>query len=746
MSAAGPIHASETDPGRWLDAGPSSPLTAGQAAILAAVWALGSLLLLLIRPGYCFPPFELLDSWIYTSYQWDPRGQISDFGATYYGSRLSWILPGAFLHHFLPPIAAEICFKLGFSALLAAAVGMVVHAGLGIRWAIVGVATAVFCPPVVAALHADYSDTPVFTYAAATLACITLARHSRLWWLWIIAAGGSLALMAVANLGSLTSIGVGLGVFHLCWLRWPFRRHLATAALYGVGTVAIVCLLGNVQVYLGGRFHFLQPQIDMVLYFKNVAKNPWMPTNAHWVLAAPWLILPFATFLWGAWCSVVSDAGHSKPRPLLRSLTAALGASLGLATLFELRHMVSVLSLYYYASFHLALALPLLTLCCANTFQRLLRFGSAAALGAAVAVITLFAKPVGQWSCLSFLVSVLHHYEWIEVAGAAALVLAGVAAMLAALRFPKLGRPTAVALFLGLIMLSSPPGFHGREISDRLRERYAVVYKAYDVIARTFPPGSYIYWVHADERNGISLASTKLWGYRLLTLEPFPQLGTIQFIEKTVAERTIIVPAPIGRGQEVIGEGARALAAVGREMDSPRIIVVPGDAGLGFDLVCFTLRKLAIDPEYPAPGAKPAVMLLAYLAYGASPYTGALRAESNGETRPAELDSSRAYPAFQPSAPGERVATQFHLFAPPGNGQAREVSVLTIMPAAGNCLCTIQDEYFHQFAQFPLTKEGRSVHRFELPADATRLRVVFQGPPNASLALPTQIRFYEIPR
>ena len=40
-------------------------------ASLVLLWLTGSIALLLFRPGYGFPPFELLDSWIYTGYKWD---------------------------------------------------------------------------------------------------------------------------------------------------------------------------------------------------------------------------------------------------------------------------------------------------------------------------------------------------------------------------------------------------------------------------------------------------------------------------------------------------------------------------------------------------------------------------------------------------------------------------------------------------------------------------------------------------
>ena len=55
------------------------------AGILAAAWLGCTLLLLTFRPGYLFPPVDLIDSWVYTGYQWNLRGHIKTalrYGAT----------------------------------------------------------------------------------------------------------------------------------------------------------------------------------------------------------------------------------------------------------------------------------------------------------------------------------------------------------------------------------------------------------------------------------------------------------------------------------------------------------------------------------------------------------------------------------------------------------------------------------------------------------------------------------------
>jgi hypothetical protein len=711
--------------------------------MLAAVWALGSLLLLLFRPGYTFPPFELLDSWIYTSYQWDLRVQIADFGSTYYGSRLSWILPGALVHSLLPPVAANICFKLLVSALFAAACAALVYRTGGIAAALVAVALSLCAPQFIGALHADYVDTPVIVYAALTLGCIAIARHSPRWVAWILLGGCFFTCMVVANLSAIGTPGLGIAVFHLLWLRWGVKRQLVCVCLYLVAAVVIIMAIGGLHVWLGGSFYFLKPQVDMMFYFHGVKTNPWTSANWLWLYGATWLVLPVATLLWGAGKLLTQPTRAGEIHRLILALTAALLVSLSWAVMLEIKG-VGVLVYYYYASYHLCFALPLLAALCwagAGTPRRAL--AGAGLLAAALLFFSLFGKPVASWNSLTALIAL------VRTPATLPLLLAGVLLLLGLLAVTRV-LPAALARFcrpeilvLGLIASSMPAGFHGREISDRLRERYAVVHKAYAVIARTFPLRSYIYWVQADERNGISLASTKLWGYRMLTDQPFPDTGVnpLRFID-----RIVIMPCPPGRGPETLVAAAKTLASAGIDMVAPRLIPVTGAAGLGFDLACFSMEKHPFDPDNPPAGAKPPVMLLAFLSDGDLSYVKSLGFALADPRKGPALDLSRGYPVFTPSMPKDHMATQPHPMAPGQPGQTRQVSVVTVMPAAGSCYCTIQDEHFNHLGHLRLTEAGRAVHQIDVPPGSTKLRVVFECPEIPSTPLPIQIRFYEIPQ
>ena len=227
----------------------------------------------------------------------------------------------------------------------------------------------------------------------------------------------------------------------------------------------------------------------------------------------------------------------------------------------------------------------------------------------------------------------------------------------------------------------------------------------------------------------------------MFTLKIFPELDANRFTDKTV-----VLPCLPNGGAPALITATKALSDSGMALVNPRIIPVQGDAGLGFDLVCFTLRKQLIDPDSPPPNIKQPLMLMAFLAGGNSPYTGKMGWAIRDTTRGDQvIDLSRGYPLFTPTDPLDHAATQYHACAAPTPARERQLLFVTLMPAAGDCSCTVQDEKFRTILRITLTKEGREVHQATLPPDSSKLRVVFECPSVAATPLPTQIRVYEVP-
>jgi len=720
-------------------------------AVLATTWSGWTLLLFLLRPGYTFSPYGYLDSWIYAAYQWDLKHQIADFGPTYYGSRLSWILPGALFHSFLPLFAARVCFKLTVSALFAAACALTVHRTLGLGAAVLAVTLSVLSPQIIGALHTDYIDTAVIVYAALAVVCITVAKDSRRWPAWIFLGGCFFTGMVIANLSALASLGLGVAVFHLFWLRWGLRRFIASIGLYLAAALVTCAVLGLVHRAAGGEFLFLKPQIDMLTYMRNLKENPWIPKDPWWFTEATWLLLPVGAIGWGLYCSFVIPPPDDRKRLLVRSLTVALAVSFSLALILQLRALNATLSFSYYASFHLSLALPLLVVCLASSGRPAVNSGAwLLATLALIALITLAWDPQSVSHHLFEILPFLHSFR------AVPLLLTIVLLLCAALtaRMTRARSPSGILsawsrpewLFLGLFACSMSYEFRGIPMADRLKERYGAVHAAYRLLAHEFPMGSYRFWVHPEVPDGVSLASTKLWGYRLFSLKEFPEFETVNLAAIT-ARQTLVVPSPPGRGPEVLLVAERALKAAQYDMSDRRVIPSPGEAGTGFDLVCFSIDRQPIDPEaVPAKSAPseaaPADVLIDLNFAAARPYPLTLAHNLYGSKHGNDIDTAKGYPVFTRTDQRDHLATEFRPLRQAEANETRQVSVVAIMPAGGNCVGVVQVDDCQTIAQIAWSKPGRSVHTLPLPAGAKSLRLYLQAGDDAATPLPTHIMVY----
>lgn len=708
--------------------------------MLALAWVAGTLLLFLGRPGYTFPPLSDLDSWVYSAYQWDLRGHLHEFGPLYYGSRLSWIVPGALLHGVLPPVVANLCFKLLASALLATAGAILVYRTLGYRGALLLVVLSVFSPPLIYALHTDYIDTAVILYGTWALAAITLARNSKYWMGWILFGGGAFAGMVVANVFALVVPGLGIAVYHLLWLRWNFRRQLACVGLYMAATVMVLAGFGLVNRHIGGDFIFLRPQLTFVQQLTGA--NPWAPKDGQWAWAATWLILPMGALLWGLFQTWVARSAATPARLQATAMTGGLAASLTVAIFLQARGQ-PVLSLYFYASLHLSLALPLLAACCTSiraadpAADRRLLISS---LAMAVLVLTVDSDTVSRKliGYLPFLPSA----PSVPIATCSAcLVLALLVNIAASIRPVRMIEKLLGAewLLLSLVVCSIPDNFHSPNVANRLRERYATVHAAFTVINDRFATDSFRLWEHPGQWLSRPLASTWLWGYRIFSSQPFPQFDPAA--PGTLGQRKLIITAPTNRGPETVTEARKALARVA-EITDEEVIHIPGEEGIGIDLVILSLRAGALDLDrWDARQVVPAFVDLDVRQN--PPYFATLAKNLYAETDPARpaLVTAAGVTRFTSRDPRDHLATPF-VPLPAATGTRRQLVLMVWMPSESQTLLTLQDEAYRSLKVIDLRKPGRSGYVVDLPAGSGSIRLCFSGPTHLATALPERVTLY----
>ena len=736
-----------TDPATHLvppAGGTHSSIPRRQVFLLAAVWAIATTLLFIFRPGYLFPSTDNIDSWVYTGYQWDLRRHIREFGALYYGARLSWILPGAFLHSVLPPVAANVCLKLMVSALLAAAGSTVAYRALGFRAALVAAAVAVLAPQLIYALHTDY-DIAVITYASLAVAGITLAKDSRVWPVWILFSGVMFTCMVVANLTSIGTPGLGIALFHLAWLRGGFRRLVTCLGLYAIAAIATLAGLGLASVMVGGDFLFMKPQFAMLRYLKGDEKNPWQPKDWRWLWEATWLIVPASALIWGFLRSYLAPSANVGAQLLVRALTWGLAVSLAVAAILEL-HGNPVLSLYYYSSFHLCLALPLLVVCFASsaprndTSWRFLLYS-----GAFLALVVIALDPLSLGQRLAHFFGVTHASNRLPItAGAMLLLLLVVSVVGAALRTKQLLRslPCAEIALVGILGASIPIPFHSPELFSRPRERYASVHGAFDVVREKYPPDTYRFWEHPAQQGSRSLTSTWLWGYRLFSRKSFPDFEDGNM--SSLGDRTLIITAPPGAGEATLAQARTALIGVAH-IEHAEVLRLPGDAGTGFDLVALSLGDKFTGLDAVAADFNQAGALVALDARSEAGYGPAL--EKNlygpGDRAAVALTSSDGITWFKRSDPRDHLATSFRKLGALSGASALIVSV--DIRRAGQAVLVVQDETFQSLKQIPLRASGTHAYVVALPGNSRSIRLYFTSPTDAPVPLPTQVIVRTVP-
>lgn len=713
-------------------------------SVLVLTWVVGNTLLLLFRDGFPFPAFNQLDSWFYTGFAWDLTGSIREFKNTYYGARVSWLYPAAMLQAILPPAAANIVLKLLFSGLIALPLASLAHRVAGWRAAWLAVATATFSPQIIAALHGDYIDTPVLAYGMLAVAAIFHARDSRHPLAWIFTAGLAFTLMAVANLGAVANVGVGIALFHLAWHRVSLARQLQMAAVYLAAAIVILGLFQLVHQALGGSDFILEPQWRMVTRLNRLGtNNPWYIDSWEWTVRATWLVVPVGALLWGVWArwSARTDRNADGRSELVASLTEALAFAIGVSFILQLRGSM-VLAMSYYASALLSLALPLVLVLGSTTVTESGR--------RTITLLTALGVALMGWSAVwGNPPTYSEAFKWLRdlsgASGAFVWLALGLVAITAWLihrlrvRLPMLQAVPPLFLVWALLFLSLPRSYHHVSHSDRLRERYLAIHDAHAYVMGNFEPNGYRFWIDRSFPDAVSLGSTRLWQYRLFDLASFPEMTAPDTLECTV-----IVPARPGEGESVLAQAREAVLTRRLQPADVHIERIPPRAGIGFDLVCFKLERLQIDPHNPPSFVPTPVMILGLEYDGPNSYAKSLEVVSADPQKPASLALDSHPGFFRPQSPDDYAVTEIKFFPPTTSGERHLVMVI-YQGGANPCHLTVRSQTQGDLFSQDLPGPGRHVLNVAAPAESSSYRIRFSSPNGEPASLPSNLLLYWIP-
>jgi hypothetical protein len=274
-----------------------APIPADESRATSIRYMIAVLLLPLIvlwrQDNTLFTGYGYLDPWFYLGFFRNlVEFKRNLFPATYYGSRLSWILPGAAAHSLFSPVAANCLLHLGVHTVATVSLFLTLKWVAGVRRAFLAAMLFSVNPWLWSATGWDYVDGAAIAYCLLTMALLTWAalQPGRRWAL--VAAGMALAGLVYANLYWVTLAWLlPLGYIAMMWA-WhrtpPLRSFLALCVWFGAGCVIVTVALGAVNRFLDGHFFFYAPSVlealrirgDHLKWFdlpwKNGAPAPWL--------------------------------------------------------------------------------------------------------------------------------------------------------------------------------------------------------------------------------------------------------------------------------------------------------------------------------------------------------------------------------------------------------------------------------------------------------------------------------------
>jgi hypothetical protein len=259
------------------------------------------LIILLLDSNVFFSKAGWLDSWYYYSY----FRHLSEFKNvlfpnTYYGSRMSWILPGYLINQLFPPLAANYILHLGTYYTGAVSLYFILKEFYSRATALLVVVAFTCNPYLWSAVGTDYVDgfgIACYLLALAILARIGSADRSRL---RLSLAGAACAAVIYTNTVWLL-FSPALFFFYLFLIRPTGRSNIVKAVIhfgiwFGTGAAALTVALGVFNYRIDGNFWFYLPSIVFTLQNANKAQ-PWHSANYEWVKHANWLIYAAITML-----------------------------------------------------------------------------------------------------------------------------------------------------------------------------------------------------------------------------------------------------------------------------------------------------------------------------------------------------------------------------------------------------------------------------------------------------------------
>lgn len=522
--------------------------------------------LCLAVPDWIFANTSFRDSYVYLGYIRNFSHHITVFAGTYYGTRLPFIIPGYICYKIFPPLVANYVLHLGFYYVALFSLYFILRIVLNKRAALLTAALMGFYPYFMAATGWDYIDGAGIAYFLLTVLLLTLAAKSphiaqtpnlkqrnsstfsKKFGLLLFMAGMSLAALIYTNTFLLIMIP-SLLLYYLVMRPQSWSLLLNSALIAGSGGILATILLGIVNVAAGGSFLFFIPSL-ISAGFLLIRSNPWLASDYTWLLHVPFMVFPFFIFLTSFLLLAVSLI---RVKSSLFKMNSILQVARD--NIFSLCHLLNFLLMLilqllgkpgfqytYYASYLLPTAFLAAG---AQLAAPLSRLSKNQYIIIAITAISLLAG--------SYLIyyhtplrSVLRCADSIWYVSA--VLIAGVLCLSIAGKRRQTVNTLLVSIAFLFFASTTLTLIANRQITfcacDQRQQNFLAVIKSDDIIRTYDTNGNLRFWYNAAEPLGdlyMSIASTRLWGYRLIN-DKFPEIVEPDFPFHKHEAATVQIP------------------------------------------------------------------------------------------------------------------------------------------------------------------------------------------------------------
>jgi len=254
------------------------------------------ILLLLINQAWIFSYNGTIDPWVYFGYFIRLKQYLIAFPDAYYGSRLSWILPGHLAYSFFPPLVANYILHLGFYYLATLSLYFILKPSVGRRVAFLTSASMGCYSFFMLAIGWDYVDGAGITYFLLTVLMLSWAARKKSWTTWMFLSGIFFGALIYTNLVWLAFAPSLITYYLLTHRPHRTRRTFISVAASVVGFLTITLFLCSVNYAIVGKFFFFMPSVNYALS-SGGQPNPLKIDLHEWLPRANWLFLPLIVLL-----------------------------------------------------------------------------------------------------------------------------------------------------------------------------------------------------------------------------------------------------------------------------------------------------------------------------------------------------------------------------------------------------------------------------------------------------------------